>query len=261
MKAIIPVAGYATRLHPLTKNKPKALIEVKGAPILTHIVGKISALPEVDQIYVVTNSKFFYNFEDWAKEVESKVPIKVINDNTESNDDRLGQMGDINLALEKENVDDDILVISGDNLFSLSLEGMHADLKSRNAPTILLYDVKDKEEAKRMGVVELGEGEKVASFEEKPANPKSTLCSCGIYFFPRETVGVRELVLRVAERLNAEIKAHRHHYLFVDERFFIVHLGGNKHVGCRCLAGRGAAVGVRRLLARGHGSRGGGVGG
>ncbi|MBU0662025.1 MAG: nucleotidyltransferase family protein [Candidatus Diapherotrites archaeon] len=188
MKAIIPVAGYATRLHPLTKNKPKALIDVKGKPILSHIVDKISVLPDVDEIFVVTNSKFFYNFEDWAKESESDVPIKVINDNTESNDDRLGQMGDIGLALEKEKVDDDVLVISGDNLFSLALGEMHAEFKQRNAPLILLYDVKDAEEAKKLGVVEIGADKKVTSFEEKPAQPKSTLCSCGIYFFPRETV-------------------------------------------------------------------------
>lgn len=188
MKAIIPVAGYATRLYPLTKDKPKALIEVKGKPILSHIISKVCGLEGITEIIVVTNNKFFYQFEDWSKEEKSNVPIKVINDNTTSNEDRLGQMGDIQLALEECKIKEDILVVSGDNLFNFSLKGMLADFRAKRANLIALYDVSDREEAKKMGVVQADKSMRVRAFQEKPAEPKSTLCSCGIYFYPAKTI-------------------------------------------------------------------------
>ncbi|MFH1225434.1 MAG: nucleotidyltransferase family protein [Candidatus Diapherotrites archaeon] len=188
MKAIIPVAGYATRLYPLTREKPKALIEVKGKPILSHIVSRICAIGGITEILVVTNNKFFYQFEDWAKCENSDVPIRVINDNTVSNEDRLGQMGDIQLALEEGKVKDDLLVVSGDNLFNFPLNGMLADFRAKRANLIALYDVSDTDEAKKMGVVQVDKSMRVKAFHEKPEEPKSTLCSCGIYFYPAKTI-------------------------------------------------------------------------
>jgi len=188
MKAIIPAAGYAVRLYPLTKNKPKALIEVKGLPIITHILHRIEEIPGIDEVLVVTNNKFFYAFEDWKAETKSKIPLKVINDHTESNEDRLGQIGDILLAVEEEKLQDGILIISSDNLFNFSLLPMHGMFVEKNENVIALYDVVNAEEAKKMGVVETGENNKVTAFEEKPKNPKSTLCSCGIYMFRADSL-------------------------------------------------------------------------
>lgn len=184
MKAILPSAGYAVRLYPLTKDKPKALIEVKDKPIITHIVAKIEELPGIDEILVVTNNKFFYQFEDWAANTSSSMPLSVISDHTMSNDDRLGQIGDIRLAIEEGKAEGDVLIISSDNLFNFSLMPMYEMFMEKKASVIALYDVGSVEEAKKMGVVGIDGQGKVIAFEEKPEKPKSTLCSCGIYFYP-----------------------------------------------------------------------------
>jgi len=189
MQVIIPVAGYATRLYPLTKNKPKALLEVKGKPILEHILGKIEELPEVKQVYIVSNSKFFKSFEEWLRNFESTLEIKLLDDGTKSNEDRLGQIGDIQLAIEKFSVDEDLLIISGDNLFNFSLIPAYDFFKEKQVMLNALYDIKDLELAKTLGVMSINVDSKlVTSFEEKPQNPKSTNVSLGIYFFPRKDV-------------------------------------------------------------------------
>ena len=92
MKAIITAAGYASRLWPLTKDIPKPLLEVKGKPIVEHIVAKIAEISDVDEIFIITNAKFYYMFEEWLQEAKTKisVPMQLINDRTTSNDDRLG---------------------------------------------------------------------------------------------------------------------------------------------------------------------------
>ncbi|MEM4326933.1 MAG: sugar phosphate nucleotidyltransferase, partial [Candidatus Diapherotrites archaeon] len=113
MQALILAAGYATRLWPLTKNTPKPLLEVKGKPIIDHILSKIEEVSLIDKVYVVTNEKFFQNFEDWVKKTKTRLKIKVIDDMTTSNEDRKGAVGDIVFAIDEEKIEDDLLVIAG----------------------------------------------------------------------------------------------------------------------------------------------------
>ena len=189
MKVIIPVAGYATRLYPLTENKPKALIEVKGKPILEHILKKVEELSDVSEIFIVSNDKYFENFDEWVKGFESKIPINVLNDGTKSNEDRLGQIGDIQLAIEEFASEEDLLIISGDNLFNFSLLPVYNFFKEKNGIVNALHDIKDLESAKHLGVMSIdSKTGLVVSFEEKPAEPKSTNVSLGIYFFPKDKV-------------------------------------------------------------------------
>ena len=188
MKVIIPAAGYATRLYPLTKNKPKHLLEVKGKPIIGHIINKIEELEEVDEIFIITNEKFHPNFRNWSKNLSNKVPVKVFNDGTTSNEDRLGQIGDIKFVLDKTKLNDDLLVISGDNLFNFSLKNIHNFFIGKRTNVNGLYDIKSFEDAKQLGVATIDENKKVIEFQEKPQYPKSTLVSMGIYFFPKKNI-------------------------------------------------------------------------
>jgi len=187
MQVIIPVAGYATRLFPLTKDKPKALLEVKQKPILEHIVRRIEALPDVTGIFIVSNAKFFPSFREWAEGFSGRVPIKVLNDGTRSNEDRLGQVGDIELAIEKFSIGQDLLIIAGDNLFNFGLLPLYNFFREKREIVNALYDIGSIEAAKELGVMSIDPVSKlVVSFEEKPPKPKSTNVSLGIYFFPRE---------------------------------------------------------------------------
>ncbi len=118
MKCILLCAGYATRLFPLTENFPKALLKVGEKAILDYIVAEVNNIDQVDEIYLITNAKYTPHFEKWAEEKNNIKTIKVINDETYSNEDRLGAIGDIMYTLDKEKVDDDVLIIAGDNLFT-----------------------------------------------------------------------------------------------------------------------------------------------
>lgn len=122
MKCILLCAGYATRLFPLTENYPKALLEIgEGKPLLNYTVEEINRLKEVDEIYLVTNDRFYSFFKDWAETLKNEKPITIINDHTISNDDRLGAIGDIQYTINSKNISDDVLIILGDNLFEFNL--------------------------------------------------------------------------------------------------------------------------------------------
>src|SRR3989338_949502 len=189
MKAIILCAGYATRLYPLTLDKPKSLLEISGKPILDYIVGKIEKIKEVDEIFVVANEKFYNHFGEWLNENKGKFEkkIKIVNDETISNETRLGGIGDLDFVIRKEKINDDLLVILGDNLFDFDLISFSEFFKTKNETCVGVYDLKNKEEVKHLGVLEI-KNQKLISFEEKPQNPKSTIVSTGIYLFPKKEI-------------------------------------------------------------------------
>jgi len=185
MKAIILCAGYATRLYPLTLNTPKSLLPIDGKPLLSHIVNKVTEVKDVDSIYVVTNDKFYNHFLKWKENNDNKkLPIKIINDETNSNETRLEGLGDLWYVIEKEKIDDDVLVILGDNYFNFSLQLIETFFKKVDNTVLGVFKLENKSELKKMGVIEI-ENDKLISFEEKPLNPKSDLISTGIYIFPK----------------------------------------------------------------------------
>ena len=188
MEAIILAAGYATRLYPLTENIPKSLLKVANKKIIEHIISKLEEIDIVNDIYIVTNDKFSQQFTEWLKNFHSKKQIEIINDGTKNNEDRLGALGDINYVINLKNLDDDLIVIAGDNLFDLSLCEITNIFNEKNQNIIVLHDVKDLELAKHFGVVQIDGNKIVVNFEEKPIRPKSTLISTGIYFFPKKTL-------------------------------------------------------------------------
>ena len=186
MKALILAAGYATRLYPLTKVYPKPFLEVKGRPIINYIVDKLESVSDIDEIYIVTNSKFIRIFNKWIKSVKSVKKITLVNDLTKNNQDRLGAIGDINFVINQKMVQDDLLVIGGDNLFSGSLRGfLNSAKKIRPAASIGLYKLRQKKDASHYGVVKLNSHKKVISFEEKPKKPKSNLVAMCLYHMPK----------------------------------------------------------------------------
>jgi len=205
MKAIIPAAGYGTRLYPLTKDTPKALLEVKGEPVINHIMKRIEEIGEVDQVFIVTNDLFFKKFDEWSREFRkrTKMEIKVINDGTTSNEDRLGAIGDKHLVIRQEKIDDDVLVISSDNLFDFSLKEIHSLFREKSSPVVGLYDVKSLEKAKLYGVVLTDGKGKMTGFQEKPSEPKSTLASTGIYFYTRESIALLDKYVGEGNSLDA----------------------------------------------------------
>ncbi|MEI8175521.1 MAG: nucleotidyltransferase family protein [Candidatus Omnitrophota bacterium] len=189
MVILILAAGYATRLYPLTIDKPKPLLPVGDRTILGHIVKKISELTEVRDCFIITNQKFFSHFSAWAEKADLAIPLGVINDETTTNENRLGAIKDIEFALKAKGVDDDILVIGGDNLFEFSLKDFVGFARSKSPhASLALFDINDREKAKLYGVARVDAQGQVVSFEEKPPAPQSTLIATCVYYFPREAV-------------------------------------------------------------------------
>lgn len=184
MKLLVIAAGYATRLYPLTLNQPKALLPVGGRPMLDRVLGSLASV-EPDGIYVVTNSKFAPHFREWAAE---RPEVTVIDDGTTSDEDKLGAIGDIAFVLEQAQVDDDLVVVAGDNLFSEDLGEFGAFCRERSAPVVALYDVGDLTQMSKYNAIETGEQGQITYFEEKPQNPTSTLTAIALYFYPRQVL-------------------------------------------------------------------------
>lgn len=191
MTTIILAAGYGTRLYPLTLDKPKALLEVGGITILDRLIKKIDSIEECDKIFIVTNDKFHEDLEEWAEKSTFTVEIEVINDQTKSNQTRLGAIGDIDLVLKKKDIEDDLLISGSDNLFDFDLrEFIKFGVENKPSSSIALFDVKSKEFARKYGICNLDKDSLVINFEEKPFSPKTTLAATALYFIPKEKVSI-----------------------------------------------------------------------
>src|ERR1044071_6479371 len=185
MKLIILAAGYATRLYPLTLNQPKPLLPVAGKPMLEHVLDNISTIRNIDRAYIVTNAKFAGHFEKWAESYQHPAlnfNFTIVNDQSTDETNRLGAIGDMHLVLKKHEIDDDIIVVGGDNLFSDDLSGFGDYCEQRKAPVTGVYDVGDLEQIKKYNSIEIDEDHRITYFEEKPKNPKSTLTGIALYF-------------------------------------------------------------------------------
>ncbi len=196
MKALILAAGYATRLYPLTEDRPKPLLSIAEKPILEYIMEKLERIKEIDAIYLVTNQKFILKFKNWFANFQMKKRIKILNDGSMCDDDKMGAIGDISFVLEKEKFDDDLLIIAGDNLFELDLSRFIQFFEEKKAPCIALYDIGNKERARKYGVVAMDENQRIINFEEKPTLPPSTLIATCLYLFPQKNLSLISTYLK-----------------------------------------------------------------
>jgi glucose-1-phosphate thymidylyltransferase len=195
VRAIILAAGYATRLRPLTDTIPKQLLPVGGRPMIDWVCDRVAEV--TGRIELVTNARFADDFREWAKGRDS---VTVHDDGTVSNEDRLGAIGDIAFVLERVGIDDDLLVVAGDNLFEFALGDLAEFTRGKGvASTVAVYDCGDRELAAQYGVVDVDGDDRVVSFEEKPPEPRSTLVATAAYVYPREHV---PLVARYLEEGN-----------------------------------------------------------
>ena len=191
-------------MYPLTENQPKPLLKVAGIPIVEHILKKLEKLDTINEIIIVTNNKFYGHFMVWLNDYSCSKNVKVINDGTISNEGRLGAVGDINYILKNQEINDDLLVIAGDNLFEFSLTELNKIKHEKNASVMAVMDLKDPAKiANKYGNIVTNEHNKIVDFEEKPTEPKSSLAASATYLFSKEALEEIEICLKENPNLDA----------------------------------------------------------
>ena len=183
MKCLILAAGYATRLYPLTENFPKPLLTVGDKTILDWLIDDIDTLGAVDEYVVISNHKFAHHFDAWAAKKEQK--ITVVDDGTDSNETRLGAVKDIQFAIDKLGLDDEMLVIAGDNLLDFSLTKFISYAKEKNTSCIMRYYEANEQKLLKCGVVTIDEDDKILAMTEKSPNPATHWCTPPFYFYTK----------------------------------------------------------------------------
>lgn len=186
MKCLILAAGYATRLYPLTENFPKPLLKIGGKTILDWLMEDIHTCGEVNEYIVVTNHKFARHFQEWAD--VHPLPVTVVDDGTDTNETRLGAVCDIQFAIDCLGLEDDLLVIAGDNVLDFSLTRFIDYAREKNTSCTMRYRENDRKRLSKSGVSEISGDEVLISLEEKPAEPKSEWCTPPFYFYKAEDV-------------------------------------------------------------------------
>jgi glucose-1-phosphate thymidylyltransferase len=189
MKVIILAAGYATRLYPLTLTRPKPLLPVAGRPMINHVMDNLAPIAGIDRVYVVTNAKFAYQFQQWADDYPTaRLHFTIVNDGSTDDTNKLGAIGDIHYVLQTQKVEDDILVVAGDNLFNQPLGDFGTFCRQKQAPVVAVYDVGSLEDIKKYNAITLNGDGRITFFEEKPEHPHSTLTGIALYYYPRHVL-------------------------------------------------------------------------
>ena len=183
MTCLILAAGYATRLYPLTENFPKPLLTVGEKTILDWLIDDIDSASLVDEYVIISNHKYAEHFIKWAENKTQK--ITVVDDGTSSNETRLGAVKDIQFAIEQLHLDDDMLIIAGDNVLDFSLTKFISYAKEKNTSCIMRYYEPEEKKLSKCGVVSIDDNDKILDMEEKPANPKSHWCCPPFYYYTK----------------------------------------------------------------------------
>ena len=191
MHAVVLAGGYATRLWPVTKNRPKMLLPVGESTVIDRILGELEADERIDDVYVSTNERFAPDFEAHLAESDFGKATLTVEQTTEE-DEKFGVVGALAQLVEREDVaDEDLLVVAGDNLMGFDVSDFLDFFEAKGDPTIAAYDVGSRDKARSYGLVDL-EGDEVVDFQEKPDDPKSTLVSIACYAFPADAVRFAE---------------------------------------------------------------------
>ena len=174
MKAVVLVAGEGTRLRPLTEDKPKGMVEVDGKPILTHCFEQLAELGADELVVVVGYLK--QNIIEHYGDKFKDIPITYAHQREQNG---LAHA----LMTVEEHIDDDFVLMFGDNIFQANLEDVVRRQQEDRADAAFLVEEVDWEEASRYGVCDTNKYGKITDVVEKPNDPPSNLVMTGFYTF------------------------------------------------------------------------------
>jgi glucose-1-phosphate thymidylyltransferase len=218
MKAIILAGGYAKRLWPLTKNNPKQLLSVGGRPMIEYIIEKLETQNEIEKVIISTNEKFEDNFKEWLSGYKLSKDIELVIEPTLSEKDKLGSVGALGYVIREKNIDEELMIIGGDNLFEFDLRDLINYYRKKRGDVVALYDLKSIQKARSYGVAKVDEKMRIIDFVEKPENPPSTLVSTACYMLSPE--GVKSILTYLEKGENPDAIGFFIKWLIKKERVF-----------------------------------------
>lgn len=187
MKAIILLGGFAVRLYPITLNTPKALLTINDQPLMDHLFEKIDKIDEIDEVILLSNDKFYNNFAEWMKTYKGNKKLTLLNEGSNSNVQKLGAVGGLLFAINKLNIDDDIMVLAGDHYFKFELKDFYDFYKQKDNDCCISDLVYDKVYLRQFGVGKLNEDNVLIEMQEKPENPQSNNRILAFYIYKKST--------------------------------------------------------------------------
>lgn len=203
MICAILAAGYATRLYPLTEKFPKPLIKVGAKSILDWLVSDVDASCVVSQFVVISNHRYFRHFEDWTGSTRYSAPVTLLDDGSTCNENRLGAVRDIQFAIEEAGIDDDLMVLAGDNVLDFSLNSFAGYFRARGDSCIMRYHEPDTRRISSSAAVEVDADDTVLRMEEKPAAPFSNWCVPPFYIYARRDLPLVKAAIKSGCRLDS----------------------------------------------------------
>lgn len=226
MKCIILSAGYPGNTFPQEKEIPRSLLKIsEDKTILDQIISVVSPLKDVDKIIVSTNNRYYETLSTWKKGKKFEKEVTIINDTTNNSNEMLGAMGDIEYTINYENIEDDGLIILGDNVFDFSLERFLDAFKEKRKAYIGIMEEEEKRFLSSVGIIERDEEGRVIDFEEKPKDPKTNIKSLGIYLLPKEVLPWIRVYLEEGNRV--ETPGYFIKYLYKKEPIYTYAFTGN----------------------------------
>ena len=187
--AILLAAGYATRLYPLTQDRPKALLPLNAETILDAVLSSLETVTDVRKRILVTNHRFAEPFRRWQQ--NRRAPVQIVDDGTDAPERRLGAIRDLELARGEAPPQDDLLVVGTDNLFRWPLSEFVAQARRRQpAPSIALWEAPTAGAATQFGVVTRDAASRITAFVEKSPQPPSRDVALCVYYFPSKMCGL-----------------------------------------------------------------------
>ena len=203
MICAILAAGYATRLYPLTENFPKPLIKVGERSILDWLISDVDASCGISQFVIISNNRYYKHFENWAGSAQYSAPLKLLNDGSTCNENRLGAVRDIQFAIEQAGIDDDLMVLAGDNVLDFSLRSFAGYFRARGDSCIMRYHEPDMLRISRSAAVDIDAEDMVLRMEEKPAEPFSNWCVPPFYIYARRDLPLVKMAIEAGCRLDS----------------------------------------------------------
>ena len=216
--AVVLAGGFAKRMWPLTRDKPKHLLPVAGKPMLDYILAKLEPLSKVDQVIISTNITFECQFREYLDTVEIKKNVSLFIENSRKEEEKLGSVGALGHLIKKCCVNDELLVFGGDNIFSFSIEDFVNFFGLKKANIIALFDLKSISKVRFYGVVKIDSNCLIVDFQEKPAEPKTTLVSTACYAFTKD--GVRNLQRYLDEGNEPDKMGHFIEWLYKNDKVY-----------------------------------------